>query len=263
MGTRNGIVTTFLGALLTPLVLAGPGSAAVLDLTTAGASGFVNGAFFQQVAPQPTGTGVIDSFLRLQANGLEQGYNTGARPVEFDQKTDPNFTRNLLLSDVPVVNLNGTAYRQFLLDINESSGQNREFLSLDKLQIFQSDTPNVNSYSNLGTKIYDLAPNSIYLDYSLNHGSGSGDMFAYIPDSLFDPTTPYVYLYSLFGNEMGADGTSDAGFEEWAVLQGQTPVNEIPAPATLIFAALGCGLGFVGYVAHNARGKLNPARVSA
>ena len=39
-----------------------------LDLTTAGASGFINGAFFQQVPDQSTGTGVIDPFVRLSTN---------------------------------------------------------------------------------------------------------------------------------------------------------------------------------------------------
>ena len=248
-----------LAALLLTLVMNSRAAADTLDLTTAGSSGFVGGAFFQQTSPQPTGTGVIQPFLRLQNNGVEQGYNTSARPIEagYNSKTDPNFTRDLLLSSVPVVNINGTAYRQFLLDINESNGQNRELLSLDRLQIFQSPNGNISQYANLGTKIYDLdgtGNNAVLLNYDLNHGSGSGDMFANIPDALFDPSLPYVNLYSLFGNTMGADGTSDAGFEEWATLGGNTPpVNEVPAPATLLFAALGCGVGMVGYTIRSVR----------
>jgi len=243
------------------LTLGGRAAADVLDLTSNNASGFVNGGFFQETSPQPTGTGVIDPFLRLQANGTEQGYNTSARPVQFDQKTDPNYTRNLMLSEVPKVTIGNTTYRQFLLDVNESNGQGRNLISLDKLQIFQSPQGSLSSYPNLGTKVYDLdagKDNSILLDYSLNHGSGSGDMFAYIPDALFDPSVPFVYLYSQFGD---ADGSSDAGFEEWAVLQGQSPppMNEVPAPATLVFAALGCGLGLFGY-ARRSRGKEKPAQ---
>ena len=127
---------------------------------------------------------------------------------------------------------------------NSAAGR---FITLDKLQLFQSPQGSLSSYPNLGTKVYDLdagGNNSILLDYSLNHGSGSGDMFANIPDSLFDPSVPFVYLYSQFGD---SDDYSDAGFEEWAVLKGSTPppVNEVPAPATLVFAALGCGLGLV------------------
>ena len=259
-----------LAAVAAAAVWAGTASAATLDLTTAGSSGSINGAIFQQTDPQPTGTGVIDSFLRLQNNGIEQGYNTDARPVQFDEKTDPNFTRSLLLSDVPIVNINGVDYRQFLLDINESNGQGRELLSLDQLQIFQATSPTLNNYDTSSgqlvgaTKIYDLdagGDNSVLLNYDLNHGSGSGDMFAYIPNSLFDPSTPYVYLYSRFGEDAAAEGTADAGFEEWAVLQGQTPPNnEIPGPATLAFAVLGCGLGVVGYAA---RARLRAPKATA
>src|SRR3954470_1821463 len=124
-----------LAALFATLALSGPAVAGTLDLTSGG-SGTFNGAIFTTTTTQPTGTGVIDSFLRLQNTGTEQGYNTSARPVEFDQKTDPNFTRDLLLSSVPVVNINGTAYRQFLLDINEQHNTAGHLLSLDKLQLF-------------------------------------------------------------------------------------------------------------------------------
>jgi len=242
-------------AIAVVLALAAPARAEQLDLTTAGASGSINNALFQQTSPQPTGTGVIDSFLRLQANGTEQGYNTDARPLQFDEKTDLTFTHSLLLSAVPVVTIDGVAYRQFLLDINESNGQGRNLLTLDQLQLFQANSGSLNSYPNLGTKVYDLdkgGDNSILLDYALNNGSGSGDMFAYIPDSLFDPSIPYVYLYSQFGD---ADGTSDAGFEEWAVLKGSStpPVNGVPAPATLVFALVGCGAGLLGYAGRKLR----------
>src|SRR5262249_54424053 len=173
---------------------------ATLNLTTAGSSGPINGAVFQQTSPLPTGTGVVASFLRLQNNGTEQGYNTSARPVEFNEKTDPNFNRDLLLSEVPVVNINGTAYRQFLLDVNEGvASSTTQLISLDKLQLFQSNTPGVNNYANLGTKVYDLdagGDNSVILDASLNTGPGLGDMYAYVPDALFDPNLQYVYLYS-------------------------------------------------------------------
>src|SRR3954471_17682795 len=83
------------------------GSAArdtTVDLTTAGASGTINGALYQQNTSQPSGTGFIDSFLRIEktgGGGAEQGYNTDFRPVEFDEKTDHNFTRSIRVSDVP------------------------------------------------------------------------------------------------------------------------------------------------------------------
>src|SRR3989442_1746946 len=78
------------------LAIAGPAVATTVDLTTAGSSGTLNGALFQQTDPIPTGTGVIDSFVRVSAanQDIEQGYNTDGRPVAYDEITDPNFTRS-------------------------------------------------------------------------------------------------------------------------------------------------------------------------
>ena len=119
----------------------------------------VNSALFQTTNVQPTGTGYIDPFLRIQNQGVESGYNTDVRPVERDQKMDPNYTRPLLLSDLGTTTINGTDYVQFFLDINEQ-GNSRSHISLDRLQVFQSSTGSVTNYgqseSNLGTKVYDL-----------------------------------------------------------------------------------------------------------
>jgi hypothetical protein len=206
---------------------------AYLDLTTPGASGFLPtdpngvGAFFQQVDPQSTGTGVIDPFVRLQATGTEQGYNTDYRPLEFDEKTDATFTHSLKLSAIPQEKIDGVWYRKFLLDVNETLPG--KLLSLDQLQISTApSTKTLHGYSADGTyggqatPRYDLdgaGDTSVLLNYALNHGSGSGDMFAYVPDSTFaglNGNNTYVYLYSRFGDT----APSDAGFEEWAVVNG-------------------------------------------
>src|SRR4051794_10651352 len=53
--------------------------ATVYDLT-AGGSATINGATYSTGVFQPAGTGVIDSFVRIQGNGnVVQGYNTGDR----------------------------------------------------------------------------------------------------------------------------------------------------------------------------------------
>lgn len=210
--------------------------AGMFDLTALGSSAVINDAVFLQAAPGSTGTGVIQSFLRIQANGVEQGYNTDYKPFEFDEKAG-NFTRSLMKSDVPRVCIDNVVYREFLLDINESSGRNGSLLSLDSLQVFLGTAPDLHGYpAGLGTLIYDMnAPasgNWIMLDYSLNSGSGSGDMFFYVPDRLFSAPGDYVYLYSQFGaqgdknNGLGAD----AGFEEWAVRKLDNYVPEFANP---------------------------------
>src|SRR5438094_6872178 len=96
----------------------------VIDLTTVGASGFDSAmaGFYQQAMVQPAGSGVIDSFVRIQTNNvIESGYNTDGRPLQFDENNSPTFTRSLTTSSVPIVNINGTNYRQFMLDINQQN----------------------------------------------------------------------------------------------------------------------------------------------
>jgi hypothetical protein len=205
-------------------------SATTLDLTTRGAEGMINDAQFTQCDAQPTGSGVIHAFLRVQTNaGVEHGYNTNARPLQFDENKSPVFTRALKLGGVPVVNVDGVNYREFLLDINQKASA--PLLTLDELRIFLGDAPDLTGYDTNTetlageTAIYDLdagGDNAIKLNYRLNHGSGSGDMFARIPDSRFAGATvdTYVYLYSRFGEGNG----NNAGFEEWAVRTTTTPV---------------------------------------
>ena len=190
-------------------------SARALDLTTAGSSGTVNGAFFQQVPDQTTGTGVIQPFLRVQGNGIETGLNTSLSSVLGDTKTGI-WTHDILLSAVPIVTLGGVQYYQFLLDINQTGAN--PLLSLNKLEIWTSPgtLPEANSYDDLAaggaTKKWELT-STIELNYALNPGSGAGDMFAYIPLSVVGPAgTLSLYLYTEFGTPNG----SNDGFEEWA-----------------------------------------------
>src|SRR5882724_1653777 len=113
--------------------LAGGAYGTTVDLTTSGSSGTINGAVFEQSAVRPAGTGDINSFLRLQANSTEQGYNTSGRPAPFDDLTDPNFTRNVQVSNLVTrtIDATGTQYYEFLLDINESNAGSNALLSLD------------------------------------------------------------------------------------------------------------------------------------
>src|SRR5947208_435102 len=127
--------------------------ASVVDLTTAGSKGTINDAIFQQFAPQPTGSGVLNTFLRVQNDGVEQGYNTDFRKVDQDQTSDPS-TRSLLLSEIPKVTINDVLYREFLLDINESN--NTPLLALNDVELFGGLQPNPIGYANLGKSVYKI-----------------------------------------------------------------------------------------------------------
>jgi len=197
-------------------------AAVVLDLTTVGSEVTANGAILQQCDAQPTGTGVIRSFVRVQANGIEQGYNTDARPLQLNENKSPQFTRSLTLGQVPTVTKDGVAYRQFLLDINQSASS--PYLSLDELRLYVGGTPNVSGYNSTAKTLGGSAPVfdldgagdvTVKLNYRLNAGSGAGDAYVLIPDEAFagQAANSYVYLYSKFGGTWAGN----AGFEEWAV----------------------------------------------
>ncbi|MHC4323113.1 MAG: hypothetical protein ACYSUX_02450 [Planctomycetota bacterium] len=216
-----------------------------LDLTQVD-FGMIDDAYFMRSYSQPAGSGVIDPFVRLSTNQtISKGYNTGARPLEYDENNSPIFTRNLSLGEVPTLNIGGINYREFFLDINQKGTLADRMLSLDQIEIYLAGEPYIMGYpANLGTLIYELdtsmADNWIKLNAMLNHGSGSGDMIAYIPDSLF-VGGDYVYFYSLFGENC----PNNAGYEEWAVRKAE-PLPAVPAPGAVVLGSLGiCLIGWL------------------
>lgn len=232
-------------------------SPAMLDLTTAGSSGSVGTAKFYQFITDTSGTGLIDPFLQVKPKPPDhvlviEGYNTDytvntPQYQENDVKSHP-----LLLSAVPSVEIGGTNYREFLLDINENSGSINSLLSLDDLRLFVSTSSDLTGFvpasntftSGSSTLIYSFgASDWIKLDYDASNGSGKSDMIAHIPGfESYDESTYYVYLYCKFGAQGdGSNGLEEnSGFEEWSV---STTGAFIPAPGAIILG--GIGIGFV------------------
>jgi hypothetical protein len=196
-------------------------SAKVIDLTGSNDSGRVNNAQFDWTPSQPTGTGFIQSFLRVQASPTEQGYNTsGGTP--FDDKAGP-FTHDITVADLneTIEVIDGVSYFKLLLDVNEPGG-GQSLISLDRLEFYTSPeggktTEDVGSLGILRWSLDTGGNNSVLLDAARNHGSGSGDMFAYIPVKRFRNALPtdFVYMYVEFGTSAGA--SSEGGFEEWSL----------------------------------------------
>ena len=215
------------------------GATTYFDLTRAtGDRAEINDAlFFQNKPDSSSGTGLIQAIVRVQdpggGDGLENGYNSSARPVSYEENTSPNFTTSLLLSEVPIVTIDGTQYYEFRLDINQLNSSS--LLSLDEVKVYTSAVADGEAtglitgswFTSNAHQVYDMdgaGNTSVLLDAGLSSGSGSSDMFFYVPLANFgavDPDDTYVTLYS----EFGAAGTLDSG-------DGLTPLDD-PANTAL------------------------------
>ncbi|HJZ59397.1 MAG TPA: carboxypeptidase-like regulatory domain-containing protein [Gemmataceae bacterium] len=210
-------------------------SATALDLTHRGAEATANGAVFRQADATPPAD-PINTFVRLQdalLSGTEQGYNTDARPTQFDARGDLDVTHAIRVDELPLVTINGVQYREVVLDIKQWWWASR--LSLDELRLYVSDSPDLHNYNTrtntLGGlhPVYDMDAGHnawVKLDANLNRGfNKAGDMVLDIPADLLGGGV-YFYLYSKFGVNIGADG----GAEQWCVRPGEPPALQ---PATI------------------------------
>ena len=270
-------------ALLLSAVFTSHAEATTIDLTTAGASGTLNGAIYTQ-GSVVSGTGVFPSFVQIQPQTgnttTEKAYNTTVNNVLNNGPADPH-NHEVRLSAVPIINVSGTNYYSFLLDINESSGQGHageQFLSLDRIQLYTSTAANLSTTTfdasgllpGLGTLRYDSGlGNEALLDYSLGSGSGKSDLELLVPVSDFAGAlgSNYLYLYSAFGalgTVNGRNYGASAGFEEWALGRGSlsscpggnpppcsSQLVEVPEPTSL--AALGSAFVMFGILARRRR----------
>jgi len=239
-----------------------------INLTAANSEGTSQGAIFRQRFDQPTGTGVFNPFVRIDIpgnNGIERGYNTDARPVEFETKDENQWTHSVLLGTLTPVKVNGVDYYRFDLDINEPGSDNKSPISLNDFRVFLGNSPSLTGWNNgfgaNAVEVYNLDLDSrgngtVELDAKLVDdsnppGSGVADMSAFVPVTYFQnrgSQFQYVYLYSAFGNP----NLADAGYEEWRVLGGRNPrdfLEGAPAPPAAVLALIGLvGCGFGGYL---------------
>lgn len=253
--------------LLVMALLAGQTFADVkpLDLLSVGADGWINNAYFLQIDPLGSGTGVLDPFVRLEKDtqggaspAVEQGYNTDGRlpgpgtPAPFDAKKDAKYTHALLAAGVPTVDIGGQTYWEFLLDINQEGGRTTRFLTLNELQIYRGDglqntVTEVLSPAGILTDLQSslvwdldagpLGDNQINLDAKIGApGQGKADMAAYVPVS---GAGDYLLLYSQFGNGFAPNYPNNDGYEDWGVREAGSTV--VPLPGAVVLGMLGVG----------------------
>ncbi|KFC75903.1 Mo-co oxidoreductase dimerization domain protein [Bosea sp. LC85] len=195
-----------------------------IDLRTAGSSTTVNGAVFFDSANIGAGTGNYNTILAISDNdGNERGFNSDDTPPldASNNNIDQAKTHTVLLSTVPITIVNGVAYYEFRVDLNESNSNPNGQISLDAFKIFTSSNGGIETLAALNgqTLVYDMdaGGDKTLLLSEVSTGSGTDDYAVLVPVSNFgaaDPATTYMYLYTEMGFK-GGDYRSQGGFEEW------------------------------------------------
>ncbi len=261
------LISRMLGVgVFTTMTLVAEAAPISLNLKSSGASGSINGGTYSQILQLPTGSGYIDSFVRLAGGGaasqpVVQGYNTTVNGV-YDNGNDNTFNHAMTVGQIGFIDTNGAAdgglVMRFMLDINQTGSSPQ--LSLNEVQIFLSTTANQSTEPALAqgatvnfanaAMVYQMDNgiggdnNEVLLDASLNApGSGQGDMILDISVDAFAGawailglTTDaakngaFVYLYSRFGQTTGHENND--GYEEWTHVQGSAFVTPPCNPET-------------------------------
>jgi len=189
--------------------------ATIINLTAPGSSTTIDDAIFMDSANIGSGTGNYNTFLAVSPtpsqSGNEQGFNSDDTPPinSTNQDIDQAKTHTVLLSTVPVTIVDGVAYYEFRVDLNESNSNPTGQISLDAFKIYSSTSGTIESTTTLFTQnlVYDMDggdDGDVSLQLTeVSTGSGTDDYAVLVPVTKFaglDPATTYMYLYVDMGS---------------------------------------------------------------
>jgi|GEM_PF-4060283 len=230
-----------------------------------------------------TGSGNFNSFLRIQNDGNEEGYNTPSNPntgiPTVDTKAGVSLLpNNLTLSGVGSDPSIGQNYYVFGLDAQESPGGGGNYFSIDELSISWSasdvatlpgyPTAAINPDNNAGNIALNNANDAAKLAFVRNNTTRIWSTDYKSDNSADDHTTKSffaavpvnanLYLLGRLGNAASFNGkifTTESSFEEFgtvARLNITPPPVITPVPEAGTTVAVGCvALGIAGAMFRN------------
>jgi hypothetical protein len=207
--------------------------------------GLINGALFQRSTPG-SGSGQFRQLFRMSDNNdpdtVEIGYNRGG---VLDSQTPNGFQPVIRIQDLVETTEGG--FYMFGLDANESNGGGNNYLSIDMFQIYVGGVTDPVSLptteatlGQLGTRVYTFSTNdAVLIDANSGSGSGTADMFVFMPTSVFSgfAADSLVYVYARHGSYNAPGFDTASGFEEWASITIPQP-SFLPEPSTALLGGL-------------------------
>lgn len=205
--TRSGVTARCIAMLATLAALPVSLLAVEYDLSAAGSQSFnvvgdVGGtAIVADYWSQPTGTGVFDPFLSLDAKGqtstgnnnIESAYNADGHNALYLDGHRPSWNTSLRVGDLATIKINNVNYYGFILDANEP-GSNKSLISVDNIRLYTSSTDNTASVANnlsnldsLGTLRWALNnPVATFTTTLVNTGTEKKPVWTSVTTTTFD-----------------------------------------------------------------------------